>query len=441
MKKTIIALAVAGFSFNAAALDLDSLSTEGAAKFASELNLPAELTLANAAEKTVKADVGVAAVATGNLFVRYDFTNATISDAPIAPAALEVAYVAAASIVSGGQVGTSSVVFKADTTAPVLATHKAILTLAKLRATGGSVGVTMSVFDNEVSALQNVGALKTKSGDLIEFAPSLVAKVGTKGSTIIDVTKDAKLFTTGTDFKVATISTLDLSAVASVRGADGISAAPFVAADSVLEVAGDFSAGVKKTDGTVDFASAITGGGTIDTAKTTNSLLVFKPAATGKISFKIDGETVLENQAFNAVFKPVATAGYTLAASYDLGEIGTISKSGDNAELNLALSGNTSFNQFVRVTNDGNVGATNLNFTVIDAAGESATVALADIASGASSTPVAVKALFAQAAAQNAALNADSLLRVKVAGEAAANSLSIESYVLSKDANSVNNLN
>lgn len=467
MKKTLIALAVAGVSFNAAALDLTANATDAnkaAAKYASEINLPTALTVAGNAA-TIKSDLPTFApqASTGadyDVYVRYELVNATFdgtaltSGLGVGPNGITNANDVVVAHVSGGQAGTSSVVFKAtvkkldgtaDDEVGIQADDVALLTIpaATKIYTNGTAGVKVSVYDNETSALRGEGALVAPvEGNLIEFTPALVAKVKTKGGATIDVTEESKLFT-GTSTKEATISTLTLSAETGVYGTNGTTPAEFLDS-SVLEVSGNFGAGLKKTDGTVDFTNAFAlSHGSLDTDKTTNSLLVVKnaEAAPGTIEFKIDGETPLDNQNFTAVYKPTAKPGYTLDASYDLGTIGSFSKSNDGAELNLALSGNTSFSQYIRVTNNNATAATDLSFTVIDASGESAEVALADIAGNASSAPVAVKALFAQAKAKNANLNADSLLRVKVNGEAADEALSIQSYILSKDANSVNNLN
>lgn len=451
MKKTLIALAVAGFSFNAAALDLTATATatdKAAAKYASELNLPAVLTTAGNAQE-VKSDLPALKV-DEVIYVRYDFTNATLEEALEAgetgSLTLDGTYTTNHTVdeLTGGKVGTNYAIFKvtAVTATGTNINTNATLTTPKLRVVDQApVGVKVTVFDSELSAIQEAGAIKSAQGNLIDFAAAVTAKVETNDATLINVSKDAKEFVVGTGSAATAadqtkVGKLKITkTVTDIFGKDGNDAAPVKS--STLEIAGDFSAGVKK-DGKVDFAQAF-GGLTADAAST-NTLVVAKDAeAATQLTFKIDGETVLNNQSITAKYVPVANDGYTVSA-IDLGEIATIKRSGDEAEVNLALSAVSSFNQFVRVTNDAGVAATSLQFSVIDAAGQSANVALADIVANGSSEPVNVKALFEQAKAKNAELNDKSLLRIKVAGEASKDALSIESYTLSKDANSVNNL-
>lgn len=465
MQKTIIALAVAGLSFNAAAVDF-TVSPIAPAKYASEIVLPG--LVKSAGNHNVSVALGAEIVAGGassadKRYVRFDFGNAelatTLNDTSLSVPASAVGTpsIPAVKLVAGGTAGLAYAVFSVANDAAVgqnaiAADTKAVLATGDLFVKADNVTVSYKLYSDVTSATTGSDvpaqfASASKSGALIEFTKGLevtAAAAGTKKD--IDVTEASKLFvdTTAAAKKTNSFAAVTVKPVASVFDKEGVAVTvPNLLSTAQLVVNGDFSAGVKKADGTLDFAQALTvAGATANAANSTPTAVAFDitPVAAltaAAVTFNVDGETELFNQQVAAEFKPTAAAGYAVdAVSLNLGEI---KRNAQEADVKLALNSNSSFNQFVRVINNSGVDKGVVKFTLKDDAGVTSTIDLSaiagfegTIAKGGALKPINVKDLFAAAKAKNAELSDKGMLRISVYGEVGA-TMEVQSYVVGAD--------
>lgn len=482
MKKTLIALAVAGIGFNAMAADLDKPGQD-LPVFASELALPGVINAANAAadELNVVTTVGGTIVggvdttptnADKNIYVRIDLTDAkfqtdlakgnlTITDANGAVAGVT------SEAVAGGADGQTTAVFTIKiagdaVTANILdATDTLNLSLVDLEVTGKTPSIQYRLYlDSDEASFGSSTNLVSKSGQLASFAPAIEKIEVTDAVAELNVSKFYKEFldtTTGNNTATSNvISTLKLVGkddvyLASGKVAEGSVHEMLTLADSTVAITGNFAAGVKDGNGDLDLANIITGGA--NNGDSTEGTIVRNLTAmiTDSQDFilNIDGETALDEYSYTAVFKP-ASVQVDAADVYNLDDVtfdpfATLEKSGDSAKVEFALNANSSFNQFVRLIHDGAVDA-EIFVTVKDDTGLSTTFPLSEVegqdgqlVSGTAAKSVSVKSLFAIAKAQEPALDDKGMLRLEFGGDI--DDITAQSYVVGADGSAFGQVN
>ena len=277
MKKTLSALAIAGVSFNAAAVDLKDGSS--VATYASEITLP-EVLVDAGTSLDVDFPLGFSATAGVKRYVRFDLTNAVFETAVVkgdltavtTPASLVPAN---NSVSVGGAKGDNYVVIEITPAAAIANTETMKLALANIKALGGEATVQYRLYETGVDAVAlngkgNTNTLSSASGKLFGLKSGIVAKVTSKGAdNKIDVAQESKYFNGAPADASTVIGTLSVAANTAddVLAKDGtpVTLAKLMAS-AKLEVAGDFSAGLKN-DGKLVAGAAAFGG--VDAAHTT----------------------------------------------------------------------------------------------------------------------------------------------------------------------------
>lgn len=435
MKKTLLALAVAGFSFNAAAVDLtDGSGTLTLAKEAEIVFLPDNAADAVADHGSVLVADFETAVGLDKNFVRFDLSNGakfagtpTLGSHTIAAGGADESYV----------VFTSSAPVAKD--AALTATFVGGLKVANKN----PVTVTYGQYESPQGANNATGALDTKSAVLLNFADALTVKAEqAPGIKKIDVASAEKLF----DGAVDTSNLLQVSIVenADVKVLDGSTDATITALAGVYtwEVAGDFGF-VDATNGVTVKAGAtdVTGNINADKNKVTFASTDIT-ADTTTLALKANGTDVITAGSYSVTLKPNASiTDYKLSdAQTVFNNVATLKKNGAQADIDLALSPNSSFEHYVRITNDSDRDG-KVFVRVYNDKGESADLTLADLGqtesltAGHSAQPVSVKQLYKAAQLKNSTLASDyiGMLRLEVTSEL--KSIDVQSYSVSTDAN------
>ncbi|HBS78863.1 MAG: hypothetical protein CMK99_01655 [Pseudomonas sp.] len=446
MKKTLLALAVTALSANAFAVDLNAANSD-AINFASEIKLPAVLTDTAANNLDVKVQLGFSATAGVKRYVRFDLTNAQFETPVIAGDLTEGGAVALAdSIAVGGTKGSTSVVIEI-TPATTLANNAVLtLALANIKATGADASIQYRLYETGVDAnAGNNSTLAAKSGKLFGFKSALNAKVTVKGAEQkIDVTQESKFFVDVAKGDVTNVvGKLTVGVNPAVYSAAGATVALTDLVDSAkVEVAGDFTAGLKDADGKLLATAAVLTGATASEVTAAKATYTVDPATglvDAPLTLTVDGKTALATQTFTAKLVPVAKAAYTVN-SVDLGVLGELQKNGSSESLNLALKPGGVYQNYVRISNTSNLDG-KFFITVITDEGKTATVNLSDVAgqpatlaARASTTQMTIQQIFDAATAKGLALSGEGKLRLVVEGEVP--SLSAQMYTTSKDGNS-----
>ncbi len=437
MKKTLLALAVAALSANAFAVNLDSPTAAGAPQaFAKEIKVAAAGT--DIGSTNVNAIVK-AGFALSEGFVRFDLTNGAKFKAN---PTLTVSSLATPGItVASGGAGFDFVIFKVTDTnaAPAGITAAAAVTLTSA-GTGitvvnkDAVGVTYGLYETAGAAATKTGALNSKSGTLLTFAPALdVTAVSAVGVVKIDaIAKQAKEFNNGT--KATTLVTLANGVVAPAPlKIDG--SAPVVYSDivasQVWKLSGNFSA--------VDTSTATAGFGA------GSAVAADKQSATvavGTVSYTVGGTTEIAETSVAALYTPTATANYE-ASPVSFSNVARLEKNGESVDVDLALKPGGAYSNFVRITNKDTISGA-FFVKVINDAGHPVSFPLnavagqpATLAAGASTQQMTIDAIFAAAQAADASfqLSGDQAkLRLQVTGQV--NTLDVQTYTVSKDGNS-----
>ncbi|MGL5528953.1 MAG: hypothetical protein ACRDCI_11375, partial [Plesiomonas shigelloides] len=257
MKKTLIALAIAGLSFNAAAVDLSDAASVPAS-YASEITLPAVLTDSVAKDLDVTFKLGFSATAGVKRYVRVDLTNAAF-ETPVVKGDLDLTAPVPAdldpttnSVSVGGAKGDSYVVIEISPLKNLANDTKLTLALADINAKGGDATVQYRLYETGVDAAAgSANTLASKSGKLFGFKSGLTAKVTVKGAdNKIDVTQESKYFNGAAADAATDVGSISVAATAAVLAQDGTAVTLAKLVDTAkLEVAGDFSAGLKDADG------------------------------------------------------------------------------------------------------------------------------------------------------------------------------------------------
>ena len=460
MKKTLIALAIAGVSFNAAAVNLDNGTN--VAKFASEIKvngtdgtLLGTDTSKNALAVTTK--LGFSITDANKRYVRFDVTGGAFAGV----IAADFSMPDATFVVS--QVGAKNeyVIVEVNASANIPAT--AILTFdadnkVQVKSKSG-VAITYGLFETALDAVANTPnkTLASANGQLLSFAPAILAKVESKGSVDkVDVTTGSTKFVTPAKANVATtiLGQVSVTADTNVRLATGatVATADQILAASKLIVTGSFSAGALDGDGKLVLGTVLLNlasatkveAGKAELAVPAAGISATAPA--GNISYVVGGKAAIAApQPYTATFSPKVVNDTFELADIDLGEIGTLVKNGATQEANLVLAPDTSYKNLVRISNT-STAAGKFFVTVTADDGNSVSFPLSDVAgqpatldAGASTKQMKVADIYAAAQARGLTLTGEKKMRLKVEGEVA--SLSLQNYTISKDGNALNTMN
>ncbi|MGU5543204.1 hypothetical protein ACV1CV_02400 [Aeromonas veronii] len=458
MKKTLIALAVAGLSFNAAAVNLNNGADT--AKFASEIKVDttAGTTFGTAETGTALNAVNELGFSISNAnkrYIRYDLTGATFEG--VVPEDFGLTH--GTFVIS--QVGADKDFIIVEVNADQAIAANATLTFktdGRLVLKGkNAVAISYRLFETALDAVANdpSKALAKASGQLMTFTPAIIAKVEKKGSADkIDVTTSSMKFVD--DSKAQSLSTVlgqvSITADKNALLVDGtkVTATEDILAASKLVVNGDFSAGALDANGKLKLGTiALKDVAATKVEASKAELAVAKTGVLAEdcdISYTVGGKVAIAPQSVTATFVPtVVDAKKFELSNIDLGEIGVLNKNGSTQEANLVLAPDTSYTNLVRISNTS--GITGKFFvTVFADDGKSASFPLsavagqpAELAAGASTQQMKVADIYAAAEAKGLALTGDKKLRLKVEGEVG--SLSLQNYTVSKDGNALNTMN
>ncbi|WP_429072899.1 hypothetical protein [Aeromonas veronii] len=449
MKKSLIALAVAGLSFNAAAVNLSAANQ--AAIDASAQNYASEIIVSPTA--TLKA-VKIEKAVTGN-----EKVNAT--PAEIAKPAekktffarIDVTGAKIAGVTLGQRIGTAekwevvnvqenSIVFKTVEALTLVVEADGVpahfempedLTFTANAVVADKAGATVKVrvFNDQNNAVSGQAGFdvvaNAKSGKLFGFAQGF--KVGITVPTNpakIAVEKDALQFISGTTYSESADLFMVDSTVASTASVLDITGSA-ITKDTLLgkwEVKGPFLVGSTVNDG-----AALT-------AETAAKAVTVAANEFVKYSLPTKNSTPITEGVFTATYTPDATQANIYALTkqdftFDL------TKNGFSADQDLVFSADSSYKTFVRVSNLGGQ-AGKISFTVYGDDGSSATFPLSAVAgqetatlnAQASTSQIALKDLHAAAVAAGLAEKAGKL-RIVASGDVS--KLSLQTYVLSTD--------
>ncbi|MCX9105528.1 hypothetical protein [Aeromonas veronii] len=387
MKKTLIALAVAGLSFNAMAYDFSAEKPETTiSKYPKELSVAANTVIATATPEEISTKAGVALTTP---YVRFDLTNATFAGIPT---------VAGWSLTAGGKDQNFVVFNKAAGNAVDDVVALSAVDGLKL-ATQGDVGVTYGIYETASGAINKTGVLLSKNGTVLKFVDSLeVAATPSANAKLIDLATgaDGKIFDQGADAaakKVSELSKVSVALVADLKQLDGADATPASLITSAQWVfTGDFTA-----RGSVNGAALAA-----FTATDTKATSAVTPVAdfaklSDTISYTVGGTKAINGGVYGAELVITPASGYVFG-SYKFDKAGELKKNGSSTEIDLALNPVGAYDNYVRVTNKGNAAGT-VTFNVINDAGVSKQATLASVlgadkgslAAGASTTQIHIK--------------------------------------------------
>lgn len=437
MKKTLIALAVAGLSFNAAAVDLGEVSQAlidaSAQNYASEIIVSPTATLKKVAiTNAVKASEKVKATplekAAKKFYARLDVTGAKLSGVLLGAPAGDWNVI---------NVQDTSIVFETAADAPLADGEFTlpVLSLASVDAiVADKTGATVKarIFGDKNNAVSGQAgfdvAANAKSGKLFGFAQGF--KVGITVPTNpakISVEKDALEFVVAVD---TTATSAKLFEVVSTNATT----------PAVLDIAGNAIGngtlgGKWEVKGPFLVGSNVNSGAALTAETAAKAVTV---TANGPVVYYLPAKnsTPITEGVFTATYTPDAAKAEIYALTkqdftFDL------TKNGSSASQDLAFSADSSYKTFVRVSNLGGQ-AGKISFTVYGDDGSSATFPLSAVAgqetatlnAQASTSQIALKDLHAAAVAAGLAEKAGKL-RIVASGDVS--KLSLQTYVLSTD--------
>lgn len=429
MKKTLIALAVAGLSFNAMAVNVDGTDTATLAvqKYASELKV--DTTGLKLAKVLVKAnDLGFAL--SGDAYIRLNFSNGATVDA-----ASVVAKSGPAGTVdqtwSVASSGKGFVILKKDA-AGTKADDDLDLSMSLVVPTKQNVTVKYDLYETAGNAVGQTGSLTSKPAvDVVTFASGVKFTVETSNKLKkIEVSKGSTTFVGDVD--TTELATLTAAKDVSVLGADGNAVADLTAA------------GQWKLEGPFVIGTSV-GGVAINKDNVGKQINVTNGAL---ISYVNADAKVMSEGVVNAQWTPAAALAenYTFG-TYKFENVAKLVKNGAQAELNLGLNPTGVYNQFVRISNK-SAQAGSVFVTVIADDGKSANFPLSAIAgqpasleAGASTVQMTLKDIHAAAEAKGLTLTGEKKIRLLVDAQIPEDYLSVQSYTLSKDGNSFATMN
>lgn len=438
MKKLLISSAIAaamGTSGFAQAVDFTAETDGAPVTYANEIALGTDGTVLQSGTNALAGtfEFGFGASAAEQRFVRFELSEgATFEGDP----SLDVYEAGTTTAISGtnvtkssGGAGENFVIFQV--TAPdatAIPSEADVLLSASTTADEGikvtnksGVSLTYSQYQLASEAVNEQGALASDSGVLVSFVDSLTQTVVNQssgsGNLYIDVAQESKYFTASTtggsgQLRQTSVGQVTYGLVATppyVADGSAVTLAKLTSAPAELVISGDFSGAVDATnpdngvslvtgtDCTVDGGETETAASSL-TAESATFILTdgASPAsaealANSTLCFETDGETTLSNRSFNGAIELTAADGYTLS-DLALGEVGSLSKNGSTAVLNLALTPDGAFKNFIRITNTSALTG-DVFITVFNDDGEPANITLSDVAasaelSGNASTPL-----------------------------------------------------
>lgn len=434
MKKTLIALTVAGLSFNAMAVNLDGAdaATLAVQKYASELKVPnTGLEL----EKVVIKANTLGFALSGDAYIRLNFSNDAEVSAVVAESGQEE-FGSLSQTWSVASTGKGFVILKKDT-AGTKANDKVEISLTAKLASKLNTTVKYDLYETAGNAVGQTGSLANKpTVDLLTFASGI--KFTVKASAAqkkIDVTNGSTSFV-GAPIESTELVSLAVAQDATVLGSNGAAVADLTAG-GVWKVDGPFVVGteVGDVDGTLV---------AIDKDNVGKQIIV--PA--GIVSYVNADAKVLSEGVINAEWVANSATLKTFNfGTYKFDSVTKLVKNGDKAEVNLALNPNGAYSQYVRISNkSAQAGA--VFVTVIADDGKAANFPLSAIAgqpasldAGASTVQMTLKDIYAAAEAKGLTLTGDKKIRLLVDAQIPEDYLSVQSYTLSKDGNSFATMN
>lgn len=448
MKKTLLAVAITALSANAFAASINYTVTSPAPvvnTVAKEVVAASNIALTTVDTVTWATGFSV----TNQNLVRLDLTNgAKFTANPTMTIAGQAA------TISAGGLGATYVIFQAGAATSGTSAAPVVLSLNGLTAaTQADISIGYKLFSTQPDAVaNNNNTVATGSYPYATFANGLVFSAdpaGAAASKQIDVTKQAKLFTTGAPSTTsAGFGGLNLSVKAATYGADltagALSLFDMVGGDAVVTVSGNFSAAAPNGAGT------LLGGIPATSLNADKTAITFKlattapvaPIAGGQLVYAATGLTAISPSVFNAKLT-LGTGAKVTSAPADVTGFATLAKNGATATVDLALKPGGAYSNYVRISNKSSI-AGNVYITVINDSGDSRTINLGDVAgqttsiltAGASTNQITIQDIYNAAAAKGLTLTGDGKLRLVVDAEITNGELSVQTYTTSKDANS-----
>jgi len=427
LKKSLLALAVAGLSANAFAVDLDAGT--GVATFASEIDVPSSgLVVGSTTKMTVATKAGFGL---SNSYVRFDLGNGATFGTALTNASLVTSGAATIALASGGQAGDNYAIFSLNgsTTSADLLT---LTTDAKV-VNENAVPVSYAIYETAAGAANKANALSSKSGNLLTFASALTATAtGAVVDNIDAIGNQSKIFEFGVagDKTKANLVNLNVALATTVPlKADGSAVAlTDIYSKYNWTLKGNFSA-IAATSGLVDAAPTAF---TVATDKQSANL----DNANGLVTYTVTGTDAIAETDVDAVLAFTPNTGYKVDP-ISFNKVASLTKNGTTKGLDLALKPGGAFSNFIRITNTDTIPGV-FFIKVINDAGESASFSLGDvtgqsasIAAGASTTQISINDIFAAAQAKGLALSGEGKLRLEVTGQT--NRLSVQEYTVSTD--------
>lgn len=449
MKKTLIALAIAGLSFNAAAVNLTAdkaaiqtyaqeikanaegkVQIEKVALTGVSFSLPVSATVSDTANKdTALEALKAAASAKYKPYVRVQLKDATFtgldkgnritnvgSDFYVADVTSTATVDDVLTFGANGSAGSD----KKTVTGTVKYTLDDNVDLKVITKVGSANTVTASIYATEAAAIAGFPSsvlAASLSNTLVNFKQGVAVKVTGSQGKIVDVNYDSTKFLGGVNSY--TIFTPVVEFTKDVLGADGN--------DVDTTVAGTW-----KAEGPF-LKDAIVGG-----TKVTDPSKAFD-IAQASVSYVLPTNSKAEIP--TGEVKATWTPSKPTAEKYELAPVvltaANIQKNGSDAEKNLVFAADSSYKTFVRVSNTGDV-AGKIAFTVYADDGSKASFPLSKVAgfesdvlgAQASTAQISLKDLYAAAVAAGLTEQAGKL-RIKAEGNVTG--LSMQTYVLSTD--------
>ena len=450
MKKTLIALAIAGLSFNAAAVNLTAdnaaiqtyaqeikanaegkVQIEKVALAGVSFSLPVSVNVPNAADAAAALTAFNTALNTQpyKKYVRVQLKDATFTDLAKGGSITNVggdfyvAEVVGTPAVAGdltiGEDGSAGGAEK-TVTATVKFTLADKADLKVITKVGSANTVTASIYASEagaIAAFPSSVLAASLSDTLVNFKQGVAVKVTDSQGKIVDVNYDSTKFLGGANS--FPIFTPVVEFTADVLGSDGNSLNGSVA-------------GSWKAEG--PFLKDATVGGT----KVTDPSKAFD-IAQAQVNYVLPTDNKAEIP--TGEVKATWTPSKATAEKYELAPVvltaANIQKNGSDASQDLVFSADSSYKTFVRVSNTGDV-AGKITFTVYADDGSKASFPLNNVAgfesdvlgAQASTAQISLKDLHAAAVAAGLTEQAGKL-RIKAEGNVT--SMTLQTYVLSTD--------
>ncbi|MCD0420811.1 hypothetical protein LOC51_26640 [Rubrivivax sp. JA1024] len=358
-KLVACAAAVAAMFGNAFAVDLDETGDAiGTLKYASEIDVPATGT-ALVVGGDVEVKLGATLPAGVGAFIRIDLpAGVTLGGDPFVAPTATVAGASAVGIAQGGAAGDNYVIFSVTPTTALNKDAAVAVTLGSVVVKDkGAVSVSYKLFETLTGAANNTLPLKTKSANLLTFAPALSWGTSVPAATAIV----AEAYT---EFKpqpgVATVSKATVIKVAPTLAADvldkdggAIALTDLINATMNVTVTGDFTAAA--TNG-VTFGGAHAGA----TLATDKQSVVFANVAVPvagtatAIEYEVTGDKAIASSSYSAVIDITPKNGYTVS---DASTAGSIVRDGLILKSAFGETPVGSFSGTVNLTNTSNAAA------------------------------------------------------------------------------------